>query len=116
MKTYDVFRSENRANGRSDHIGEVEAIDSDNAIVEAQARFECSSIYSLTVEERSVCCAYCDQEHSQDDEKIIPAVSDNTEWQRRSIPRTANGLQPEHIAGRQFTICNRAPMADSPQL
>lgn len=47
IKTWDVFRTENRANGRTDHAGTVDAVDADEALREAQARFEYDAVHHL---------------------------------------------------------------------
>jgi hypothetical protein len=50
-KTYDVTLAENRASGREDWAGTVEAHDPESAMVEAKARFECPTTCRLIVSE-----------------------------------------------------------------
>lgn len=49
MVTYDVYRTENRAEGRTDHLGTVEAETAEAALAEAQAREECRPTQRLWV-------------------------------------------------------------------
>ena len=49
--TYDVFRAENRKSGREDWLGTVEADGAEQALAEAQARFECHETCHLYVRE-----------------------------------------------------------------
>jgi flavin reductase (DIM6/NTAB) family NADH-FMN oxidoreductase RutF len=47
MKTYDIFRAENRANGYEDHVGRIEAPTEADALAEARATIECDATHHL---------------------------------------------------------------------
>jgi hypothetical protein len=52
MKTWDVFRSENRDGGRTEHVGTVEADTSTGALGMAEGQMECpASCYLWVIEE-----------------------------------------------------------------
>lgn len=51
VRLYDVFRAENRTNGRIDHLGQIEAVDAEQAQYEANGQFECRDTCSLYVRE-----------------------------------------------------------------
>ena len=55
LKTYDVFRSENRGEGRTDHVGVVSARNGDEAEEIAKSEIECPVTCHLWVSE-------CEQE------------------------------------------------------
>lgn len=59
MQSYDVFRSENRAGGSTEHVGTIEAIDADNALEMAQAYHECDHVHHLWVDEASNEIGHC---------------------------------------------------------
>jgi len=50
LRIYDVFRTENRAEGDCEHVGTVEAIDAEHALDEAHGQFECKATHRLSVE------------------------------------------------------------------
>lgn len=51
MTTWNVTKVENRQGGYSDHVGTVEAANEEQALLEAEARFDCPTSCSLLVEE-----------------------------------------------------------------
>lgn len=49
---YDIFRAENRASGRVDHIGEIEAPDEATALAWAKGANECRVTEHIYVREQ----------------------------------------------------------------
>lgn len=47
--TYDVYRTENRAEGRTDHVGQVEGETAEQALEIAEGLYECRSTSHLWV-------------------------------------------------------------------
>ena len=64
MKTWNVFRAENRANGKECFLGTVDAETESQALYEAEGQYDCPKTASLRVEDINM-TYQCDSAHCE---------------------------------------------------